>query len=101
MYAGVVFYMFDPDNIDEAMDRWKESVLGQAKHQKGFREATMFLNRKTGNAFDVGFWDSEEDASRFEESGTYGLVMEEMKDMLKATPKREMFEVVHRKTVDK
>ena len=100
MYAGVVFYEFDRNNLDTIQHRWKESVLGQAKHQKGFREAVLFLDRETGNAFDVGFWDTREDAIRFEESGTYGLVIQDVKDLLASAPRREMFEVVHREKVD-
>jgi len=94
MHAGVIFYDFDKEKLDEVESKWKRSVLGQARHQQGFKGVLFCIDRDTGHGFDVGFWETEEDAKRFEEAGLYGLVMEEIRDLMTTEPRRRTYSVI-------
>ncbi len=94
MYVGVILYKFKLDKIDEALSEWREKVLPEAKRHPGFIKAEMFADRRTGKAMDIGYWQTGENAARFEESGAYDLLMEELKDYFDLPPSRLQFERV-------
>ena len=94
MYVGVIFYRFKPDSMDDAVKDWEDMVMREAKREIGFIRAEMFINDETGEGLDIGYWDTEEDARRFEEKGLFDLMAEEMKDHMSEKPRREQFKVV-------
>jgi heme-degrading monooxygenase HmoA len=95
MYIGSIHYSFQKDRMDEGMWIWKEYVLPEAQKQAGFKGADLFLDETTGEAFDIGFWETEEDARKYEESGMFELVAERMRPMFSKPPSRRQYKVIH------
>jgi hypothetical protein len=94
MYVGVIFYKFKSGKIKDAVKEWEDMVLREAKKQKGFIKADMFINEKTGEGIDIGFWETEEDAQRFKDTGLFGLLAEGLRDYILEPPRREQFKLV-------
>jgi len=94
MYVGVIFYRFKPGNIEKAVKEWEEMVLREARKQKGFIKADMFINETTGEGLDIGFWETLEDAQRFQDTGLFGLLAEGLRDHILEPPRREQFKLV-------
>jgi len=94
MYVGKMTYEFNMDEMDEIIDLWKHFVIPEASKLPGFIRAQLFVDRRTGKAFDIGFWASKEDAERFEDSGAYGLIVNGLKGHTKKRPSREKYELV-------
>ena len=91
MYAGVVHYEFREGDIDAGLKRWKETVLSQTQKQKGFRGVLLFVNKEKSKAFDIGFWETEEDAVHYEDCGLFQLLIQDLGDVLKEMPTREKY----------
>ncbi|MDG6224169.1 MAG: hypothetical protein QCI82_01505 [Candidatus Thermoplasmatota archaeon] len=94
MYVGMVTYHFSKDRLDDAIRIWKCYVLQDAEKQSGFVKGELFIDDETGKGFDMGFWETEEDARRYEEVGVYDLLIERMREFLVSPPVREKFRVV-------
>jgi hypothetical protein len=69
-------------------------VLKEAKRQKGFIKADMFINQTTGEGLDIGFWETEEDAQHFQDTGLFALLAEGLKDYIIEPPRRVQFKLV-------
>ncbi len=93
MYAGLIHYKFKPGIFEDAVKEWENMVMEEARKHKGFIKAQMFLNEETGEAFDIGFWETEEDAKNFEETGSFDLFKEGLKDYIIETPVRKRFKL--------
>ncbi|MBN1539615.1 MAG: hypothetical protein JW939_05675 [Candidatus Thermoplasmatota archaeon] len=94
MYVGVIFYQFKKENIKDAVKNWEYLVLNEAKRQQGFIKAEIYVNEETGEGLDIGFWETKEDAQRFQDTGLFDLLARDLKDHLRKPPRREQFEVV-------
>ena len=94
MYVGAIFYKFKPGDIEEAVKEWEDMVLKEAKRQKGFIKADMFINEETGEGLDIGFWETEEDAQHFQDTGLFALLAEGLKDYILEPPRRVQFKLV-------
>jgi hypothetical protein len=93
MYAGVVHYEFREGEMDAGLKRWNETVLPQTQKQKGFRGVLLFVNREESKAFDIGFWETEEDAVHYEDCGLFQLLIQDLGDVLREIPTREKFTI--------
>jgi heme-degrading monooxygenase HmoA len=82
-----------PDLIDETVKLFEDSVIPAAKSQKGFREAYLLSDSKSGNRVSITFWDSEEEAIANEQSGYYQDQVNKFKEYFTAPPVREGYEV--------
>lgn len=91
MYVGVVHYKFREGKIDVGIERWNETVLPQTQKQKGFRGVLLFVNREESKVFDIGFWETEDDARHYEECGLFQLLIQDLGDVLEEMPTREKF----------
>ena len=94
MYVGVILYRFKPEDVDKALQVWREMVLPEAKKQAGFINAEMFADKVTGRAMDIGYWQTEADADNFEKSGAYGFLLTALSDYLEVKPSRMKFQKV-------
>lgn len=94
MYVGAIFYKFKPGDIEEAVKEWEDMVLREAKRQKGFIKADMFINEATGEGLDIGFWETKEDAQHFQDTGLFALLAEGLKDYILEQPRRVQFKLV-------
>lgn len=94
MYAGVIFYKFRTGEVEKGVREWEEMVLREARKQKGFIKAEMFADERTGEGLDIGFWETEEDAKRFQETGLFELLAEGLKPYLLEPPRRQQFKLI-------
>jgi heme-degrading monooxygenase HmoA len=94
MYVGAIFYKFKPGEIEDAVKEWEDMVLKEAKRQKGFIKADMLINEGTGEGLDIGFWETEEDAQHFQDTGLFALLAEGLKDFILEPPRRVQFKLV-------
>lgn len=94
MIARVTTFHFKSDRIDEALEIYKKSIVPAAKSQKGYKGLNFFLNRKTGDAFAVAYWETEEDAIANEQSHYYQEQLVKLMHLYSKPPTRERYEVV-------
>jgi len=93
MFARLTIVQVNIDKLDETRKIYKEGVIPAAKSQKGYREAYLLTNPKTGKGVSITLWDSEEDAIANEQSGYYQAQVGKFKDFFTAPPIREGYEV--------
>ena len=92
MFARVITMQLKSDKLDEAVKNYKE-IGTAAKAIKGFNSNYLLIDRETGKAVSVAFWDSEEDAIVNEQSGYYQEQLGKFKGFFTAPPVREGYEV--------
>ena len=93
MFARLTIVQVKSDKLDETIKIFEEGVVPAAKSQKGFREAYLLTDRKTGKGISMTLWDSEEEAVANEQSGYYQEQVSKFKEFFTATPVREGYEV--------
>ena len=71
MYARVTTVQVSPDNVEEAIRLWRDSVMPAARQQKGFKSGRLLVDRKTGKAVSLGLWETEADVKATGESSAY------------------------------
>jgi heme-degrading monooxygenase HmoA len=64
MYARIVMAEIDPGRLNEAVQRWHESVAPSAQQQPGFRGARLLIDRGTGKVLSMTQWEAAPDISR-------------------------------------
>lgn len=92
-FARVTVTQMKPEKVDEAVKIYGESVVPDAKKQKGFRGIMLLSDFKTGKGLSIAIWDSEADAIANEQSGYYQTQIGRFKDFLTAKPIREGYVV--------
>ena len=80
------------DKVGEAINIYNGTVVA-AKSQKGYKGAYLLTDRDTGKNMSITIWDTEEDAVANERSGYYQEQVGRFKDIFKAPPVREGYEV--------
>ena len=67
MYARHVTVSGDPANADEAIRRLEEVVMPVLRASAGFQGQAVLLDRASGTAIGISFWDTEENMHASEE----------------------------------
>ena len=93
MFARLISYQFNIDNLDETIKRVEDRVIPALKSQKGYRGIYVFSDRKACKGIAMTLWDSEEDALADEQSGKLQVRTSWHKDFFTSTPVREGYEV--------
>ena len=93
MFSRVTIVQTKEDKVDEAIKIYKDNVVPAAKSQKGYKGAYLLTDRETGKGISITIWDTEEDAVANEQSGYYQEQLGKFKDIFKAPPVREGYEV--------
>jgi heme-degrading monooxygenase HmoA len=93
MFARTTTLFFKPEKIDEGVNIYATSVIPAARSQKGFRMATLLLDRKTSKAMSITFWETEADAEANEENLYYQDQLVKFLSIYSAPPVREGYEV--------
>jgi heme-degrading monooxygenase HmoA len=70
MYARVTTTHILPDNAEEAIRLWRDSVTA-AKQQKGFKSGYLLVDRKTGKGVSIALWETQADAQATGEGSDY------------------------------
>lgn len=92
-FARVTVTQMKPEKIAEAVKIYGESVVPDAKSQKGFRGIILLSDFKTGKGYSIAIWDSEAEAIANEQSGYYKSQVDKFKEMFTAKPIREGYKV--------
>lgn len=93
MFARMTTLFIKPDKIDEAIRIYESSVMPAAREQKGFRMAKLLLDRNSGRAISITFWETEEDAAANEENLYYQDQLVKFMNIYAADPVREGYDV--------
>jgi heme-degrading monooxygenase HmoA len=93
MYAGVVTLRAHLDRVGEAVRIYRESVLPELKELQGFEGGYVLTNAESGKCYVIGLWHTQEDAKRFQSSGSFREQASKFEDVLAEAPSREIYEV--------
>ncbi|MFZ0040459.1 MAG: hypothetical protein WAK93_04070 [Solirubrobacteraceae bacterium] len=93
MHARSAVVELSPDKIDDAIRQFEADVLPRYREISGYKGFTMLVNRESGKAFGVSFWESPDGIKESDELGV------KARDDLAATgggsaQPREVWEVV-------
>ncbi len=92
MFARVITMQLKSDKLDEAAKNYKE-IGTAAKAIKGFNSNYLLIDRETGKAVSVAFWDSKQEIIDDEESGRQKDRIEGFKVFIAEPFTREIYEV--------
>jgi len=92
MVARVTHVQVSPDDIDEAVRLFDESVVPAAEQEEGFMGA-MLLVRSDGEAFAIDLCDTLENMRANEQSGVYQSQVAKFADKVVGHPTRALFDV--------
>ena len=92
-FARVTVTQIKPAKLSESVKIYSESVVPDAKKQKGFRGIFLLSDFKTGEGLSIAIWDSEADAIANEQSGYYKAQTDKFKNLFTAKPIREGYTV--------
>ncbi len=93
MFARLTIAQIRTDRIEEFIKIYEESVVPEAKKQKGFCRIYLLVDRKTGNGVSIGIWDCERDALANERNRFYQAQLAKFIDFYAKPPIREGYEV--------
>lgn len=79
--------------IDDALEVYTNSIVPAAQAQKGFVELKFLLDRNSGKAIAIAFWETEEDARANEQSLYYQEQIVKLMSFYAYPPIKEGFEV--------
>jgi len=79
--------------MDKFIKIYEESVIPDAKSQKGYCRAYFMVDRKTGKVVSITLWDCEEDALANEKSHYYQEQLVKVMNLITKPLIREGYEV--------
>jgi len=94
MFARMTTGETKVDWMDKFVKIYEESVVPDAKRQKGYCGAYFLIDRKTGKVVSITMWDCEDDALANEKSRYYQEQLVKIMNILTKPPIREGYEVV-------
>jgi hypothetical protein len=92
MVARVTHVRVKPEDIDESVRLFDESVIPAAAQEEGFKGA-LLLVRSNGEALAIDLADTLEHAQANERSGFYQTQITKFADKIIDRPTRELYEV--------
>jgi heme-degrading monooxygenase HmoA len=93
MFARMTIMQVKTEMIDEAIALFKQSVIPDAKKQKGFKGSCLLVDRNLGRGIAVTFWRNEKDAIASEENRYYQEQLVKALNFFTLPPIREGYEV--------
>ncbi len=93
MFMRVVTMEMKSDKLDEAAKKYREVGQDAKAQKRGFNSNYLLIDRETGKAVSVAFWDSKQDIIDDEESGRQKDRLEGFKVFLAEPFTREIYEV--------
>lgn len=80
-FVRMVAVRLDPDRIGEFVTAYSNRILPTLRAQKGFRGGFLAEDRSAdGDCLSITLWEREEDAARYEMSGTFAQLTEDVMD---------------------
>jgi heme-degrading monooxygenase HmoA len=71
MYARVIFAQFRPEQTDEIIQLYRESVVSEHRKQHGSKGTMVLTDRATGKGISITFWETEADLKASDEASPY------------------------------
>ena len=94
MHARVVTIQFQPGKVDEGTQIYRESVLPEARQQRGFKGIIALLDRSTDKFISISLWQTEADAQVSGASSSYlQAQLAKAASLFAAAPVIETYEV--------
>ncbi len=94
MYARVIFSQYRPEQTDEVIRLYRESVVPEQRKQHGFKGVIVLNDRAAGKGFSITFWETEADLQASDQvSPYYQQQMTKFAAYFTAPPVREAYEV--------
>ena len=93
MFARVITMQLKSDKLDEAVKKYREVGQDAKAQKRGFNSNYLLIDRDTGKAVSVAFWDSKQDIIDDEESGRQKDRIEGFKVFIAEPFTREIYEV--------
>ena len=93
MYARVTTFHLRIDKREEAIDIYKNSIVPEAKQQKGFRGASFLVNKNAGKFVSTTIWEDMESAVANQKTGYYQRQIDKLLDLQVVVPEFEGFDV--------
>ena len=60
MYARMTLLQMAPPRVDAARDQLEEQIVSALREQEGFVRFQLLVDRRTGRAIGMSWWESEE-----------------------------------------
>lgn len=93
MYARMTTLHLKVDKRLEAIDVFENSILPEARQQKGFKGASFFVNRNAGKFISITVWENMEAAVENQKTGYYQRQIDKFADLQVVVPEFEGFAV--------
>jgi hypothetical protein len=92
MVARVTSVRVNPEDIEESVRLFDESVIPAVEHEKGFRGVLLLL-RDDGHALAIDLADTLDDVRENERTGVYQSQVAKFADKIVEHPHREVYRV--------
>lgn len=93
MFARVTTFHLKIDKRDEAIDIYKNSVIPEAKEQKGFKGASFLVNKNAGKFVSITVWNDRDAAVANQKTGYYQRQIDKFAKIQVVVPEYEGFDV--------
>lgn len=93
MYARVTTFHLNVKSMEEATKVYEESIIPDAKLQKGFKNAFFLHNRNAGKFVSITIWESLEFALNNQKSGYFQRQIDKFEKFLVVKPEVEGYSV--------
>ncbi len=94
MFVRMISVKVKLEKIDEAASIYQNAIVPVAQAQKGYRSASLWVNRATGMAHSVAVWETEEDMKAGESSSYLREQIARVSQTFASQPVIEGYEVV-------
>jgi len=93
MIARLTFIRIKPENVEEAARIYENSVVPEAKMQKGFCGGYLLTDAASGKGIAITLWQSPEDLAASEENRYYQNQLIKFLDLFVMPPIKEEYTV--------
>ena len=81
MYARVTTFHLRIDKREEAIAIYRDSIVPEAKKQKGFKGASFFVNKNAGKFVSITVWEDMNAAVENQKTGYYQKQIDKFIDL--------------------
>lgn len=96
MHARVIAGHYQLDKMDAGIQTFRSSIVPEAWQQQGFKGLIGLLDRSTGKAMSISFWETEADLQRAAATGFLQEQIDKVAPLLASGPVIEVYEVTTR-----
>ncbi len=93
MYARVTTFHLKIDKRGDAISIFRDSVIPEAKKQKGFKGASFFVNKNAGKFVAITIWEDMSAAVENQKTGYFQKQIDKFENLQVVDPEFEGFDV--------